>query len=458
MKYNIFKISLILIIIFFQFSCKKIIQIDVPKDSVVQETIFQNNDAATSVMTGIYRSMSNNGFASGNNMSITSSAGLTADEFSSHSTLLKEFYDNELNPLTTNISSLYASPYETIYATNVLLEGLEGQNNITLPNRTQLRGEALFIRAFAYFYLVNMFGSVPLHITSDYRVTRIASRTTVTEIYKQIISDLKTAENLLKDTYITTERIRPNLSTVQALLARTYLYTQDWENAEKYATLVINKTSIYNLVNVDAIFLKNSQEAIWQLMPTTASGNTNEGTLLILTGTPTNLSLNSDFALNSFEANDERKNSWIRSYTNATGTYYYPFKYKARTASPVTEYYMVMRLAEQFLIRAEARVQQKDISGAIDDIDKIRNRAGITLIKNTNPNISANDLSILIQKERRVELFSEWGHRWFDLKRSGNATAVLSLVKPMWQATDVFYPIPQREIDLNSNITQNVGY
>jgi hypothetical protein len=115
-------------------------------------------------------------------------------------------------------------------------------------------------------------------------------------------------------------------------------------------------------------------------------------------------------------------------------------------------------LAEQFLIRAEARAKQNNkligSNSAESDINVIRNRAGLL---NTSA-ATQEELLSEIERERRVELFVEWGHRWLDLKRSGRASAVLSLIKPLWDDTDVLYPIPYSERLLNPKLTQNFGY
>ncbi len=436
-----------------QFSCKKFVEIDPPEDSLIQATIFQNDDLVTSAVTGIYTKMTNNI----GNQGLSTVCGVSSDEYNSYNAILTEFYQNQITPVNTSLSIVYSTSYACIYAANAVLEGLTAPNGVSSAAKIQLQGEALFARAFNYFYLVNLFGPVPLQLTTDYRVTQIASRSPETDVYKQIVIDLKTAEGLLTDKYISTEKVRPNLAAVQALLARVYLYTQDWPNAEKYASLVIGKTTLYSLGTLDATFLKNSSEAIWQLYPP-ANGNTQEGSVFILTATPTVVSLSNNFVSTAFEANDKRRTSWVQTYTNGTGTYYYPYKYKVKSSTTVTEYSMVLRLAEQYLIRAEARAQQVNLSGAIDDIDIIRNRAGLPLIKTTNPGINQQNLLIAIQKERRVELFSEWGHRWLDLKRTGQATAVLSPLKPQWKATSVLYPIPFAEFSRNPNITQNAGY
>lgn len=430
--YILFGLSCLLI------SCKQFIEIDPPKTSLTPGSVYQNNETATAVMLGIYSGMAGASYAGGGNTSITVLAGLSSGELTNYSATLQEFADNKISDVNGTLKTLYLGPYQHIFAANSLLEGLESSNAITPPVKVQLQGEAYFIRGFIYFYLVNLFGSIPIQLTPDYRVTRVTPLSTTYQVYDQITKDLKTAEGFLGEDYITGDRVRPNLSAVQALLARVYLYRKDWANAEKYASLVIGKTKTYRLPTLETAFLKESSEAIWQLFPT-ANSNTREGNLFILTATPTNVALNSTFALTGFENGDLRKSAWVKSYTNTTGTYYYPFKYKVKSSTSVTEYSMVLRLAEQFLIRAEARAQQHNLSGSIDDLDKIRDRAGLLLIKTTNPNISETDLLNAIIKERKVELFTEWGHRWLDLKRSGQNTSAL-------------YPLPADEVTRNPNI------
>lgn len=451
-----------------QFSCKDFVEIDPPQSSLVQESIFKSDELAIAAVTGIYRGMAatSNSFASGGFNSISSVAGASADELiGSYNSILNEFYENQISPANSyNRSSLYPSPYKFIYTANAVLEGLSKSNGVTPPVKQQLEGEALFIRAFCYFYLVNMYGSIPLVVATDYRITERASREPIDNIYQQILKDLKAAELLLTDSYITTDRIRPNRSVVQALLARTYLYQKDWGNAEKYASLVISKTNTYSLVGLDAVFLKNSKEAIWQLMPA-ENTNSGDGNLFIpasVATPPVFVSLRKDFVDNAFDAKDNRKTSWVRSYTNTTGTYYYPFKYKIRSSTTVSEYSMVFRLAELYLIRAEARINQENIGLGIMDLNVIRQRplSGI----NSNPiaplstTIPKSDALLAIERERRVELFSEWGHRWFDLKRNNRTNVLLSPIKPKWQITDNLYPIPIDEINLKPSINQNDGY
>jgi hypothetical protein len=158
--------------------------------------------------------------------------------------------------------------------------------------------------------------------------------------------------------------------------------------------------------------------------------------------------------LNAFEPGDLRKTTWLDSNSVNGITYYYPFKYEVATGTNKTEYNMVLRLAEQYLIRAEARTQLGELSGAEEDLNIIRNRAGLPDTKATDQQSLMN----AIMQERRVELFTEWGSRWFDLKRWGIIDNVLSIEKPGWKSTDQLYPIPQQEIMSNPNLKQNAGY
>ena len=116
---------------------------------------------------------------------------------------------------------------------------------------------------------------------------------------------------------------------------------------------------------------------------------------------------------------------------------------------------VILRLSEIYLIRAEARLMQGNTGNAKEDLNIIRRRAG--LIDNSS-NIQS-EIADAILKERRVELFLEYGNRWFDLKRTQRADAVLGAFKPGdWQSTDALYPIPLDEIRKAPQLTQNQGY
>jgi starch-binding outer membrane protein, SusD/RagB family len=341
----------------------------------------------------------------------------------------------------------------------------------TPATQQQLRGEAKVLRAFFYFYLVNLFGDVPIVTSTDFTVNSVVKRSPVSAVYEQIIADLEDAKSLLSDNYLdgnlqkysVPERVRPTKWAASALLARAYLFNNEYQNAESEATAVIGNTSLFGLSLLSEVFQKNSNEAIWQLQPVTPNHNTEEGWLFVLPETgPDSYSwpvyLDSAF-LGEFETGDERKNSWIGSVAIGSETFSYPYKYKEATfGSAVTEYLMVFRLAEQYLIRAEAKAQQNDMAGGLSDLNAIRNRASLA-------NSDATDQSSLlkaIMQERQVELFTEWANRWLDLKRTNSIDAIMTDATIRkggeWNNYQQLYPLPLSDIQRNPNLTQNTGY
>jgi hypothetical protein len=292
-----------------------------------------------------------------------------------------------------------------------------------------------------------------LTITTDYAVNAIMPRTSTTDVYQQIINDLLQAYALLPVTYISPGRARPNKFTAAALLARVYLYKKDYAKADLYASEVIGSGMYALNTNLNNVFLSASNETIWQLPKDAA--NTTEGVSFIpSSATVKPVYVISNYLLTAFESGDQRKINWLKANTISGLAYYYPHKYKSRISTPITESYIVLRLAELILIRAEARTHLNDLNGAKTDLNLIRSRSGL----NANAAVTQPQLLAAIEQERRVEFFAEWGHRWFDLKRTNRADAVLATVKSFWQPTAVLYPIPQNELLRNAFLTQNPGY
>ena len=439
--------------------CRKLAEVKTPDHLVLSDVTFGSDATALSALTGIYSEMA----ATANtfmNSATTLYGGLAADELTYYTPGTRdEFSKNEISLLNhgTIETLFWNQAYRYIYTANSCMEGAAKSPNLSQATRHLIEGEAKFIRAFSYFYLVNYFGGVPLVTTTDYRSNAGLKRASVDDVYTRIVQDLSDAEQKLSGSYPTGERIRPNRWAASALLARVLLYQGKWVEAERKATDVISQP-VYNLSpSLNSVFLKNSVEAIWQLQSVNPVLNTQEG-IAIIPATPTALPtyLITPSLYQSFEAGDARKASWIASRTYLNQTIYYPAKYKVGGSNdPQTEYYLVLRLAEQYLIRAEARAQLAALSGALADLNKVRTRAGL-------PDYSSNvvgDLLTAIEKERRSELFAEWSHRWLDLKRTGRADAVLAPLKgSTWQPTDVLWPLPENQLRLNSNLTQNPGY
>lgn len=479
-------------------ACKKLTDSGLPKNLLTDESTFAADATAIAAITSTYSTMSNMNIPADPFKSIGLRAGLSADELGffanyppstfGYDDLLK-YYQNSLTPIN---ASPWVQCYSFIFNANVAINSLNRSSTLTPRVKEQLLAEMKFTRAFMYFYLVNLYGDVPLTLSADFTVNQTIGRTPKAQVYEQMISDLTEAQSVLSEGYVdgtllatSTERIRPNKWAATAMLARCYLYTGDYAKAETEATAVINNSTLYRLTAINEAFLKNSQETIWSTQPvgTLTLANTAEGRVFTLTAsgpnTTTPVYLSSQ-QMAAFSAGDLRGTIgyWVGSVTASGTTYFYPTKYKIGSTSTATaEYSMMLRLAEQYLIRAEARAQLGKGAAAAEDLNILRSRArAASTTANPNPlpaiaaTLSQAELMTAILKERQAELFTEWGHRWLDLKRTGTIDAVMSIVTPLkvttsstsnnWNSAYSLYPIPQAEMDRSPLLSghQNPGY
>ncbi|MGX5818724.1 RagB/SusD family nutrient uptake outer membrane protein [Chitinophaga lutea] len=447
-------------------SCKKFVETPLPANELVPELVFSDDKTATASVVGIYSQMNDFNYEWANIL-MSYLGGMQADEtyYASTSATFDVFAKNQLLPNSQYVETFWEEIYSFIYQANSCIEGLEKTDKLTPALRDQLLGEAYFVRAFMHFYLVNMYGDVPLITTTDYRVNNVKPRDPAATVFAQVIADLQQAQSLMGDNYPGGgRRIRPNKAAATALLARAYLYTKQWPQAEQESDKVLKNSRYELLKNMNTVFLADSREAIWQLQPVNVAGgrNTWEGFLIVpfdpATAAPL-FRLDTNNLIKKFEAGDQRLVNWTGKRTTPAGaTIYWPMKYKVRTSASgtITEHSMVMRLAEQYLIRAEARIQQDKLTDGRSDLDSIRLRAGLPVLPNS---LDKAALLLAVEKERKSELFIEWGHRWFDLKRTQRADAVLKPIKgATWQPTDTLYPIPSNARATNPNLSQNEGY
>lgn len=453
--------SALLLSLFAATACKKLVDAGAPRTQTVSATIFSDSKAATAALMGIYASIE--GYRTVNT---TIFPGLSADELISYTSPVSRYYTNSLNASINN--DFWSVYYGHIYQANNLIYQLQQSPAISTADKNQLTGEALFLRVFCHFYLVNYFGNIPYITTPDYKVNSLATRVSAKDsVYPAMIRELRQARDYLSASYPTGGRTRVNKAVASALLARIYLYHEEWKNAADAATEVIGNTSDYGIELPDNAFLRDSKEALWQFNPNSAFLTYSAEALnFILRGVPASstgrVSI-SNFLYNAFEPGDVRKTKWIGSITPAGSavSYQYAWKYKTNTATGTPEYSIVMRLAEQYLIRAEARAMQDQTELAADDVDVIRLRAGLEKLPD---NLSRLQCLDFIMQERRVELFVEWGHRWLDLKRTGRVNTVMPAVCQAkggtWSPNWALYPIPQVQLvnDPAMANDQNEGY
>ncbi|WP_293926816.1 RagB/SusD family nutrient uptake outer membrane protein [Sphingobacterium sp. UBA6320] len=454
-------------------SCEKYLdQNPLPLSVIPSESLYQSDKLVASVVNGIFVSTTISTTFIGPSFSdMVMVSGMYTDEIRNliPGNNFDVFYKNSIR---ADNSPFWNDFYGKIYMVNAALEGVQS-NAEKLQFKEQWLGECYFLRAFFYYHLVNFYGAIPLALTSDYTVNNRLSRSSEEQVFKQIITDLKLAKELLGEEYkdgsgnSSTLRVRPNKAAAAALLARTYLYAGQWENAENEATAVIQNAN-YALESLNKVFLTGSKETLWSLANGESKTNAyfkafNNGMPVVLArnqtpGTFTIFGVMTESLYQAFESADERKNSWIRtvkaeaSTTRPETIYHLPNKY----SSPVNdaELTVPLRLAEQYLIRAEARARSNK-NTSWDDLNVVRQRAGLGALQN-------GDIMAAIAQERRVELFTESGHRFFDLKRTKQIDTVMQRVaaekQSKWESYMALWPIPNVDLFQNPNLSPNPGY
>ena len=451
-------------------SCKKTLDIAPPVDQLTTTEVFTDSSSVENAILGAYAlqatfNFANLSFLCGN---VTLFPGLSSDEL--HKTAVSSLYTQfEQNAILSDNSlneSNWSNAYNLIYQCNLILEKLPAAATISASQKLRVGSEAKFLRALNYFYLTNEYGRVALTTSSNYQTNTLLSRSDTADVYKQVIADLKEAEAGLGTTYPTVNKVRANKYAAAALLARVYLYQKDYANAVTEATTVLS-SGMYSLATPAGAFLPNNSEAILQLMPpstTQSIFSTPEGTLFVPPPAIYQIIPNyalTDALVNSFESGDLRRTNWTIDQLIQGVNYTVPLKYKQQFAfnAATQEWEIALRLADCYLIRAEALAFQNHLPDAIADLDQVRGRAGLPQIADTDPGIQQSELVDTIFHERRIEFFTEWGHRWFDLKRTGRVNSTMTAAKGgQWKPTAALFPIPHSEVLAAPNMGQNEGY
>jgi len=393
--------------------------------------------------------------------------------------------DFKIDATNSNVSRDWAYLYSIIGNANSVINNVAGVPDpaLTPERKSEILGEASFIRAFMYFQLVQQWGDVPLQLKEVKTISAdllpeiysilFPPRSAAADVYKQIILDLETALANVKPTgtnkgFVTT-------GAVNAILAKVYA-TQDphdWPKVLTYCNNVI--AGGYSLLP-DYHMLwdnlhKNSPESIFEINYTGGSTDGNWGASMFRGLDWKKFNIPSNDLVKAFDTEKDtvRKNASI-IWIDVTGKWSdihwpqtnYPFLNKWHNFEQGSDQnYIFIRLADILLLKAEALNETGDLAGAADLVNVIRSRAKLA---NTTANSQAA-MRLAIEKERRLELAFE-GVRWFDLKRTGRAIDVMnSAVGPddvplgyhLTQNRLVF-PIPQAELDKNTKLVQNPGY
>ncbi|MFC6095693.1 RagB/SusD family nutrient uptake outer membrane protein [Flavobacterium qiangtangense] len=450
----------LMMLLFYCSGCDSFVEVEVPDSQLSTPLVFEDKSTATAALAEVYAKMRDAGMLSGSKTGLSYGLGLYADELDYYATTSEDgflYHSNGLLPDAATVKNMWNSTYNQIYGANAVIYGVEHSESLLTAERNQIKGEALFIRAILHFYLANTYGNVPYITTTDYNINRTAYKKSVSEIYQNAKQDLLEAVALLPAEYVVTNRTRANRFAAHALLARICLYQESWAEAADQASAVLLEESTYGLDDsLSETFLIGSTGTVFQFSAGYSPGNTLEAlTFNFITNPPVDNALNLGI-INAFEPGDQRRNLWIEEITDGTMVHYKASKYKAGEGEMTqTEFSKVLRVAELYLIRSEARARQGELSNAIDDLNVIRQKAGL----GDTAAQTQDEILEAVLRERRVELFTEFGHRFFDLKRTEKLNQVLNAIKPGWNVFNALFPLPESELMLNQNLQpQNEGY
>jgi len=393
------------------------------------------------------------------------------------------------------IGSFWPQYYKAIGAANSAINGI-GRINITNQKRAdQLQAEARIIRAYCYYNLVRLFGEIPYiaEFVTDPATVSDISKTSVEEIYKNIIDDCLFAEQNLPDKYPNNIRCRPTAGSAKTMLASIYLTLGNYAKAAQYAEDVINNASVYGYELVEDYtdlwkaengdmaehvwtvdFLGGITDELWG--PMTGVRNADMNGWSVVAPSPGFYS--------QYEEGDYRKEvtfitetpikGVMTDYSNWTWPRIHFGKYAlyvGEKANSEGRYsgrnFPIFRFAEVYLIAAEAlaEVNQGPTSKAYEYINKVRERArfGGTAPADLQAGLGKNDFISAVLKERMLEMPAEY-KRWFDIQRRKLGEIVFQGADSMEPhsfdpARNYLLPLPQDELDRNPNLLpQNPGY
>ena len=397
---------------------------------------------------------------------------------------IADFIEDDTNGVLPN---KYNNDYAIIARTNQILDLIDGVD-FDESSKSNIKGQALFLRAFAYFDLVQYFGSVPLHLKPATTLDETAlPASSVDDIYTQIISDATQAVSLLPNK-ATQEKGRVTSGSAKALLGNVYIVQKNWSEAE---TALKGVTGYSLLPNYDDVFdpaMKNNAESVFEIQfkqgtegfasnffytflvqPISAEEISAVTGIAEVARTIEGYNIPTPDIINAYEPNDLRKDASI-GYLSANGMDY-PYIKKYAHAHELTnntdDDWPVYRYSEVLLFLAEALNEQNKTAEALTYLNQVRTRAGL----GNSTAVSQSDVRDAIMQERRVELAFE-NKRWLDLARTGQAETVMKAygerVKANPQAyyfpegitvapssytnINLLFPIPASEVALNPNL------
>lgn len=448
MKRNIFMALSLTGALLLASACDDLLE-QTPANYVSDKGVIVDLASAQSALNGTYHQLGVNAYyggqyfvagvnLAGDNVSWTGSLNYYYD-FNTH----QYGADNQL------LSYAWYAIYSVVNQANQVIDKTESLDNVAAEEKRRIAGEATVIRSLAFFDLARTWGNVPLVRQATASPVQFAGvkQSDAQTVYREIVADVQEVYDGLPDK---ADRNRVSKPVADALLARVSLYAEEWEKAEAYASRLIANDD-YELVDYPLLIQeKLTKESVWELSYSTAQTNAQSSywrspdsggrhewgpskELVQLLADP--------------QKGGTRKVLYTDLSTSQVPDYYVGnLYYRSTNDDPV----YLFRIAELYLIRAEARVKksQPDLAGALEDLNAVRRRAKV----GDSPATTLQEVVRAIEEENRVEFALE-SHRWFDLVRTGRAVEVLGI-----KEYQTLFPIPYSDIEADADLIQNPNY
>lgn len=474
-------------------ACKKSFIDKVPKSSLTTGNFFKTASDAETGLTGAYIAM-RIGFYQYNNLLFTDGRSdncyVNGDD-NAHEWPLENF---TYEPSNTKISGEWTNLYSMIYAANTVLDNVPAITDpaLTTTRKNQILGEARFLRAMHYYWLVTEWGASPLVLTTNFNGNYTPKRAPVADVYAQIVADLQFADANLPATPANGQVGRATQGAADAQLAKTYAQMGDYANCLVYCNKVINSgqySLLANYANLWGVANKNNAESIFEIQSNQTGSYYNYGAELwdfVPTDNYPKRNIGSYDLIQAFAAEGDNGPRYTTTFSwNVANASFNmplnawdpskPIPFVNKQPDPggfdSPDDIELLRYADIILLAAEANNQLGNTAVATTELNQIRTRAGIA---NTTAT-TKSDLALAILNERRLELVNE-GHRWNDLLRA-NANGTINILTVMNNQHDsngnllkygpggagvdqhlLLFPIGSNELPLNPNLTQNPGY
>lgn len=449
MKQYIYSAILVSGLLFSQTACSDFLEQE-PANYISDEAVITNESSAKSALNGVYHRLGASAYYGGRYFD--AGVNLASDNVTWTGSL-NFYYDFDTHQYSAEnqlLSYAWYGIYATVNQANQVIEKTQALSSISDNERRRIIAEATVLRSLAFFDLARTWGNVPLVKAATHAPNQFdgVKQTQAKAVYQEVVNDIT---SVLGDLSETNDRVHVSRSVAEALLARVSLYLEDWAKAEEYATKVIENPS-YALGSInDLINGKLAQESVFELAYSSSFTN--------------------DQSAYWRSPNDGGRHEWgpskeiVQLLSNPTIGGDRSAFFTDQSSAQVPDYYVgtlyhrpsaddnviLFRLAEAYLIRAEARAKQQNanLEGAISDLNTIRERSQVAPL---NESLSQQAIIQAIEDENRVEFAIE-PHRWFDLVRTGRAVAVLGISEHQQ-----LFPIPYNDIEADKDLQQNPNY